>query len=77
MNLEQFAKEAGVTLIECGPEWGGRIGYKEKDYPNSSVCGFRTENAAYKHWLENTFDKNTAKAVTKLLKTSNSEVKGD
>ena len=74
MNLEQFAKKAGVTLIECDPEWGGRIGYKEADHPNSSVCGFKTAASAYKHWLECTFGKRTAKAVAKLLKPSNGPV---
>lgn len=29
MNLEQFAKSAGVTLIECCPECGGPV-CKEK-----------------------------------------------
>jgi hypothetical protein len=67
MNLEQFAKKAGVTTVECDPEWGGRIGYKEADYPNCSVCGFRTESAAYKHWLQSKFGKTTAKAVLSLL----------
>ena len=71
MNLEQFAKSAGVTLVECGPEWGGRIGYKDKEYPNCTVAGFHTEQAAYKSWLKDTFGERAAKAVTKLLKPSN------
>jgi hypothetical protein len=71
MNLEQFAKSAGVTLIECDLEWGGRIGYKEKDFPNRAVCGFQNEQAAYKSWLKSTFGEHTAKAVMKLLKPSN------
>lgn len=74
MNLEQFAKTAGVTLIECWPEWGGRLGYKEADHPNSSVCGFKTADSAYKHWMESNFGKRTAKAVAKLLTPSNSTV---
>jgi hypothetical protein len=68
MNLEQFAKKAGVELVDVGPQWGGgRLGYKESDHPNSVVCGFRTSGGAYKHWLQSTFGKNTAKAVLKLL----------
>lgn len=70
MNLEKFAKIAGVTLIECGPEWGGRIGYKEADHPNISVCGFKTADSAYKHRLKGTFGKRAARAVVKLLKAS-------
>jgi hypothetical protein len=70
VNLEQFAKSAGVELTDCAPEWGGRIGYKTKDTPNCTTCGFRTADAAYKGWLEDTFGKHTAKAVIKLLKPS-------
>jgi hypothetical protein len=69
MNLEQFAKKAGVTLSECDPKlWGGRVAYQEADTPNCAVCGFRTESAAYKHWLSATFGKSTAKAVLGLLR---------
>lgn len=76
MNLTQFAKNAGVELIECDPEWGGRIGYKEKDHQNCTVCGFRTEQAAYKSWIKSKFGEHTAKAVMKLLKPSNVELRG-
>ena len=67
MNLEQFAKRAGVMIIECDPAWGGDIGYREKGSPNCTVCGFKSEKAAYKHWLVDTFGKHTAKAVLFLL----------
>lgn len=67
MKLEQFAKEAGVTIVDCGPGWGGRVGYKMKDHPNSTYCGFRSAQSAYKHWLKGTFGEHTAKAVMKLL----------
>lgn len=70
MTLEQFAKKAGVKLITCGSEWGGTIGYQTVDFPNSSVCGFRTENAAYKHWLQSMFGNKAGKAVISLLKES-------
>ena len=74
MNLEQFAKKAGVTIVACGPGWGGRIGYTEKGHPNCTVCGFRTEQSAYKSWLKSTFGEHTAKALMKLLKPSNAEL---
>lgn len=67
MNLKQFAGEAGVEIVECGPGWGGRYGYTTKDMPNSTVCGFRTKDAAYKAWLEDTFGELAAKAVARLL----------
>lgn len=76
MNLEQFAKHAGVEIVDCDPDWGGRIGYKTKDHPNCTVSGFRTINAAYKSWLEDAFGKHAAKAVMKLLKYSNAIAQG-
>ena len=71
MTLEEFAKDAGVSIVDCGEGWGGRLGYTESDYPNSSTCGFRTEKAAYKAWLEDKFGKHTAKAILKLLRKVN------
>ena len=68
MTLEEFAKLAGVSVFKCDPEWGGSIGYNSKDYPNSRICGFRSEAAAYKSWLEDSFGPTTAKAVLALLK---------
>lgn len=67
MSLEEFAKQAGVALVDCGPGWGGRIGYRTRDYPNTTVCGFRSESSAYKEWARATFGENTAKALIKLL----------
>lgn len=68
MTLEDFAKDAGVTLFRCDPEWGGTWGYKSEDYPNTSYCGFRSANAAYKGWAEGTFGKRSTKALLKLFK---------
>ena len=67
MNLEQFAIAAGVEIIDCEAGWGGRIGYTEKDCPNSSVCGFRSKKQAYKRWLADAFGENTSKAIMQLL----------
>lgn len=67
MNIEQFAKDAGVSIVEVDPGWGGPIGYTEADHPNSTVCGFRTATAAYNHWLQRKFGKHTADAIRKLL----------
>ena len=68
MTLEEFAKKSGVTIVECGPGWGGPIGYTLKDSPNVTECGHRTEAAAYKHWAKSTFGEKTAKAIMGLLK---------
>lgn len=73
MNLEQFAKNAGVAIVDVEHGWGGSLGYREKDYPNTTVVGFRTAQAAYKHWLEGKFGKHTAKAVMKLLDAHNGQ----
>ena len=67
MTLEEFAKKAGVTFVECDPEWGGPVGYKEKDYPNMVVAGFKTKEAALKSWLKSSFGEQLSKVVTKLL----------
>lgn len=68
MVIEKFAITCGVTIVECGEGWGGKIGYKQVDYPNSSVCGFKTKEAAYKHWLKNKFGEQTSKEIVKLLR---------
>ena len=70
MTLEQFAINAGVKLVSCDKSWGGTIGYQCDDSPNSTVCGFKTEKAAYKHWLQDIFRNKAGKAVIKLLKES-------
>ena len=67
MNLAQFAKKAGVQIVRQGLG-GASICYKEADHPNCTVGGFRTENAAYKHWLGSTFGERTSKAVMSLLR---------
>ncbi len=67
MSLEKFAKDAGVELVPCDKAWGGSIGYKMKDNPNVTYCGFRTEKSAYKHWLSSTFGEHTSKAILKLI----------
>ena len=66
--LEQLAKKAGVTLFECDPKWGGRFGYRMADNLYVSVCGFRTEGAAYKHWIESALGEKATKALLDLLR---------
>jgi hypothetical protein len=70
MTLEEFAKDAGCVLVDCGPGWGGRIGYSTKDCPSSSVCGFKTKKSAYSRWLSDSFGEHTSKAILRLLATS-------
>jgi hypothetical protein len=67
MNLEQFAKKAGVEIIDCGPGWNGKFGYRTKDSPNTSFCGYRTINSTYESWLKDTFGIHTAAAIKKIL----------
>lgn len=68
MTLEEFAKKCGVTIHSCDPSFGGRLAYKTTDYPNMTIAGFKTETAAYKRWMEDTFGKQASKVVAKLLK---------
>lgn len=68
MTLDKFAKKAGVVIVPCDPkQWGGGIAYKEKSHPSIVVCGFKSKDAAYKHWLENAFGEGPARAVIELL----------
>lgn len=67
-TLEEFAKEAGVTIHRCDKTWGGTYGYSCKDRPNVNINGFRSEASAYKGWVEHTFGEHTSKALFNLLK---------
>jgi len=66
-TVRQFAIESGVEVVECGPGWGGRYGFKTEDAPNCTTCGFKTKAAAYEFWMSDTFGKKTAAALKKLL----------
>lgn len=66
--LKGFAHRAGVRLVKMKLADGGPIGYTEKDAPFCVVGGFRTADAAYTHWLQNTFGQFAARAVLNLLR---------
>jgi len=66
-ELERFAKEAGVKIVSCDAHWGGKFAYTTSDAPNCKFCGFRSEAAAYRHWLADTFGAVASKALLKLL----------
>jgi hypothetical protein len=70
MTLEEFVKLGGCQAQRCEKEWGGTWAYTTKDYPNSTQCGYRTEQAAYKAWLDDSFGPVLAKAVLKLLRSA-------
>ena len=69
MTLEEFAKQAGcIVSINPNPEgWEGEWMYTSTDWPDSYICGLKTEATAYKHWFVSKFGKETAKTVIKLL----------
>lgn len=71
MTLQQFAKDAGVTVGRCEPSWGGTWSYKCVDTPHCTFAGYKTEQAAYKAWLKETFGAATSKAILKLIKKAN------
>ena len=48
MTLKEFATKAGVEVFECEPGYGGKYGYKEKEFPSASMLGFRSERLATK-----------------------------
>lgn len=67
MTLEQFAKLAGVTVIDCDEDkWGGAFGYKERG-SNSSVCGCESPDDCYRSWLERSFGEDASKALASIL----------
>ncbi len=68
MTLEEFAKEAGVQIFECGKEWDNLLGWRTSRHPNINYCGYKTEKAIYKAWLISQFGEQTEKTVIKLLK---------
>lgn len=74
MTIEEIAKKAGVRIVRCTPEWGGTFGYKSKDYPNSTVCGFKTRRSAYAVWAKDQFGKH-GYAVLIALIVKNKELK--
>lgn len=67
MNLKEFATLVGVTVERCDSSWGGTWAYKTADNPNCTWKGYRSEDTLYKAWGEETFGKQTFKALSKLL----------
>ena len=67
-KLAAFAKKAGVRIVSCDPEWGGRFAYQTGKSTNYTMCGFKSENAAYEHWLNDQFGSSVGKLVLKLLR---------
>ena len=68
MQIEDFAKEAGVTIHRCDKTWGGTYGYSTKDNPSINWNGYKSEAALYKRWAKYTFGEHAGKALLKLLK---------
>jgi hypothetical protein len=67
MTLKEFAELSGVILSRCSEDWGGTWEYGQVDHPTFSVAGYKTEEAAYRGWAENTFGETAANALLKLL----------
>lgn len=70
MKLEDFAKQAGcvVSLAPEDERWEGKWQYKSKELDNVTVVGYRTERAAYKAFMQETFGIYGTRAVSNLLK---------
>ncbi len=67
--LAKFAKQSGVVIVKVNAkDWGGPIGYREGKDSSHTVCGFRTENAAYRDWFESKLGKKTAAAIMALMR---------
>ena len=66
-TLKQFAEDAGVIVIPCGPGWGGKYGYKTRDCPGVTFNGYKTKQDAYRTWASDTFGEKAGEALTRLL----------
>jgi len=70
MKLHEFAKKSGVTIVNCEDGWGGKIGYTTRAQANVTTCGFDSIEAAYTHWLNETFGEDASREVRKLFEDS-------
>ena len=68
-KLTAFAKKAGLIFTKCDKDWGGTIAYTFKG-SNSTVCGFRSKEAAIKHWIGGEFSGRTGALVLDLIRRS-------
>ena len=68
MTLEQFARQAGCIVSMNEDGWGGKYQYHTIENPNCFFCGYKTEAAAYRGWMNDSFGPTTSKVVLKLLK---------
>lgn len=64
-TLLQFAKAANVKFSRCEAGWGGTWAFSCSE--NSMYCGYQTKREAAQAWADETFGKDTAKALVKLL----------
>lgn len=70
MTPKEFAIKAGciVSEMEDPKNWGGKWQYQSADSLNCFWCGFKTEDAAYRGFLKDTFGEQASKALIALLK---------
>jgi len=71
ISIQTFAKDAGVVVSRCDKEWGGTWQYQESSYPDSTICGFRTETELYNSWAKETFGEKAFKTLQKLIRKCN------
>ena len=64
-DIEAFAKKCGVVIVECGPGWGGKYGYKASEELYLRGSGLRPAGR-YPINLNNFYS--AVKATEKLLK---------
>jgi hypothetical protein len=72
--IRELAKKAGCTVKRCDPSWGGTWAYSVLD-KNYSVCGLKTEQAAYESFMKEELG-DYHKMVTKLIR-ENIRLKAD
>ena len=68
-RLARFAKSAGVKVEKVDAvDWAGGFAYIEIDSPNCRICGFKTEQAAIRHWFNDRLGKELSTAVMRLIR---------
>ncbi len=75
MTLRRLAKTAGVSILRCGPEWGGTFAYAVKGQ-GAIICGYRSRHDALKGWLSSELSSKTARLLLAMLKRGERIVMG-
>lgn len=69
MTLIKLATECGVTFVRCRPEWAGTWAYKDQEYPNTTIAGFKTKKEAAEAWVKDSMNSRMFTILQPLIET--------